>query len=167
MQLDAGRPDDRVIVADASTITVINPTTAPANGRPGYVWNNGHWERAKANGTSVSTPGGPLNATVEKRDHQSLGTPTTGSSGHGGYGPYGYGVTPSPVGNNGSVQVSNTVPVELTGQTIYGSGIGIGDLIKIHNPKTIIDHLPPYGFEAVANPRDHRKPPKRGSKNQR
>ncbi len=156
MQLDPGRPDGRVPTPDVAT--PVPP--APVNGRPGYVWVNGHWEREKANGTSISTPGGPLNATVEIRDHQSLGTPNVGTSGQS-YGPYGqghgYGVKPPPVGNNGSVQVSDSQRPPRD-NTIYGTGIGIGDLINIHNPKTIIDHLSPGGFKTTPNPRDHRKP---------
>jgi hypothetical protein len=154
VQLDPGRPDGRVPTPDVAT--PVPP--APANGRPGYVWVNGHWEREKANGTSINTPGGALNATVEIRDHRTPGTTPAGRPGHGTYGQgHGYGVKSPPVGNNGSVQVSDS-PRRPQDNTIYGTGIGIGDLINIHNPKTIIDHLSPGGFEAASNPRDHRKP---------
>jgi hypothetical protein len=72
-------------------------------------------------------------------------------------GSFGYGVTPPPIGNNGSVQVSDS-PGRPRDNTIYGTGPGLVDLINIHNPKTIIDHLSPGGFDAASNPRDHRKP---------
>lgn len=72
---------------------------------------------------------------------------------------------PTPVANNGSVQVTNSQGSPRD-NTIYGSGIGIGDLINIHNSKNIIDHLSPDGFDASPNPRDHRKP-QRPRRNQR
>ena len=158
--LGPGRPDGRVEVpASSSQATLLlqtagtvqlhttpaKPTTVPA--RDGYVWNNGHWERAKANGTSVSTAGAPVNAMVQVTDHRPV-------KGRGDY------VVPPPVAgkDHSSVKVTVSVPKELTGQTVYGSGIGIGDLIHIHNPKTIIDALPPWGFTVADDPRDHRTP---------
>lgn len=158
MQLDPGRPDGRVQVADVAPPVATLP---PSYARPGYVFVNGHWERAKANGTSVSTPGGPLNATVEIRDHQSVVTTTSaGSSGRGSNVPYGSydGHKPPPVGNNSSVQVTDSQG-RPRDNTIYGTGPGLYDFLKIHDPRLLWEYRPGAGFTAPQHPsRDHRTP---------
>ncbi|MCE9553013.1 MAG: hypothetical protein K8T91_06500 [Planctomycetes bacterium] len=164
--LGPGRPDGRVEVPQSGTpqgsseatlliSTAGSPqlqtkpgvtTIVPNSGSQGYVWNNGHWERPKANGTSVSTSGAPVNSVVQMTDHR----PVKGR---------GENVTPPPVDKNGNTtKVTVSVPKELTGQTVYGSGYGIGTIIHVHNPKTIIDALPPWGFSVAPDPRDHRTP---------
>lgn len=155
--------DGRVLTPEpTSEATLVMPVTSVPQGQgpKGYVWNNGHWERASANGNSASTTGAPMNATVEIRNHK----PTGGATGQGDTSG-GSGVKPPPVGSNNHVQVTVSEPVVLTGQTVYGSGIGVkeivGGIITIHNPKTHIDILPPWGFEAApAVDRDHRSPVK-------
>jgi hypothetical protein len=121
-QLDPGRPDGRV-----ETPNVTPAETQPLS-RPGYIFVNGHWERAKP---GVVTTGNTTNATVEIRDHRYV-EPSGHGSGQYGYGKPFYPTTPS------GTTVTNSPPRDLTGQTIYGEGPGlhsVWELIHIDFPE--------------------------------
>jgi hypothetical protein len=128
-QLDPGRPDGRVEVADVAA-----PVQTPPPSRPGYVFVNGHWERATAN--SAAMIGTPTNASVEIRDHR-----TDQPTNHGARPGTGY---YQPTTSDGTT-VTDSPPRDLTGQTVYGEGPGLHSLWPIR------------GFEADnVGVRDHR-----------
>ena len=127
--LGPGRPDGRVeVVPTPSEATLL--LTTPSS-RPGYVWNNGHWERAKS----------VVPAT------------TAGRSGRGSDVPYGsYGVTPPPVDKAGNTVKVTVTPGSQRDRTIYGTGPG---------PHSLWDLIHPTFPElTLEQSRDHRTPSK-------
>lgn len=121
MQLDPGRPDGRVQVPDIATPQLPLPPS-----RPGYVFVNGHWERAKV---GSATTGNPINASVEVRDHRAVEpTGTSGRGGRPGHGGYFPSTPKDSSTSSGGVMVTDSPPRDLTGQTVYGEGPGLHSL---------------------------------------
>ncbi len=109
-QLDPGRPDGRVETPD------VTPAQTQPLSRPGYIFVNGHWERAKP---GVATTGNTTNATVEVRDHRVVDPRHQGHHGHR-----------NPSTPDGTT-VTDSPPQDLTGQTVYGEGPGLHSLWPI------------------------------------
>ena len=143
--LGPGRPDGRVETPDVVTMppsgseATLLLTTPPS--RPGYVWNNGHWERAKS----------VVPATA------------SGKSGRGSAIPYGsYGVAPPPVDRTGHTVKVTVTPGSQRDRTIYGTGPGLNDFLKLHDPRLLWEYRPGAGFTAPQfESRDHRTPSKK------
>ncbi len=152
------KPDDRVEV----------PEPQPPQGRPGYVWVNGHWEREKAipeptqirpgyvwvNGhweratatqatsSGVTTIVNPLSAQMQVRDQRTTnavqGTDSSASGYHPGYKP----LPPPLAGGNGSVTVTVTDPTQKPRDNAI-RGVGFPFIEIGHLYSTVNDHRDP------------------------
>jgi hypothetical protein len=121
------RPDDRVEVPE--------PQAPPS--RPGYVWVNGHWERAKS--TPALPTGGniivnPIQPSMQTRDHRTPHSPGNQRDTHP--------IPPPLAVSNGSVTVTVTNPNQKPrDHAIRGVGFPFIEIGPLYS--TLNDHRDP------------------------
>jgi hypothetical protein len=138
--------DGRVAVNSAPA-TVTQP-----QGPAGYVFVNGHWQRATASGNNVvGLP--PAGATVQIRDHRTVAPNGLRGGTPANYGPY-RNTTPTDTNtSSGGVLVTATPPRPLNSDVVYGEGPGLHSIWNMIKG----DFSAPN--RGLGTPRDHRTGP--------